>query len=238
MFLKPLSATYKVIINLKQRILFKKLAIKKIIITLILPLFFGCLNEVKNLPENFDYGTIGNGSYANNYFEMTVSFNPDWKIGSEEQMNKIADKGKDLIAGDDSELKRGIKAAEVNSAYLLTVSRHEIGTTVEFNPSLLVVAENIKNFPEIKNGSDYLIQTKNLLQQSQINYYFEKAVYKKQIGTLTFHVLEGKINYGTVVVTQEYYTTITKGFSLSFIISYANEEDKQELDTIIESIKI
>ena len=102
----------------------------------------------------------------------------------------------------------------------------------------MIVAENTKNFPGIKNGKDYLFHAKKLMKQTQMSYSFEKEVFEQTIGRSLFHNMETKLDYMGKTIIQEYISTVNKGFSLCFIISYTNEEEKNELYDVINNIKI
>ena len=211
---------------------------KKIIYLIITTAFLGCTSQENKIPENFDLGRTENGSYQNDFFKMEILFDPNWIIQDKKQMNDLIEKGKDLVVGENEDLENALKAAQVNTAYLLTIFKYEVGAAVEFNPSFLVVAENTKNSPGIKNGKDYLFHAKNLLKQTQLKYYFEKEVFEKSIGGSTFHIMEAKLDYMGKTIIQDYITTVSKGFSLSFIVSYTTEEEKAELYEILENIRI
>jgi hypothetical protein len=103
-------------------------------------------------------------------FECEITLPKDWIIQTKEQLENLAKTGKALIAGDDANMNAVVKASEVNVANLLAVYQFERGSAVEYNPSIMLVAENVKNFPGIKNGSDYLFQARKMLGQSQIKY--------------------------------------------------------------------
>jgi len=211
---------------------------KKIIYLFIVTVLFSCSNQKKELPDDFDFGKTEKGLYKNDYFDMEVSFNPNWIVQDKQKMNQLVKLGNDLIAGDDKKLKYFVKASQVNTAYLLSVFKYEVGAAVDFNPSFMIVAENTKNFPGIKNGKDYLFHAKKLLKQSQMSYSFEKEVFEKTIGNSLFHVMEAKLNSMGKTIIQEYLTTVNKTFSLSFIISYATQEEKNELYEVINNTKI
>ncbi|WP_027420718.1 hypothetical protein [Crocinitomix catalasitica] len=211
---------------------------KKIIYLIIAITTLSCTSEQTNLPEEFDFGKTENGLYTNDFFNLEIKFNPNWVVQDKQQMNNLIEKGGDLVTGDDQNLKAIVKAAKVNTAYLLTIFKYEAGSVVGFNPSFMVVAENTKSSPGIKNGKDYLFHVKKLLEQTQIEYIFDKEVYEKTIGTSIFHVLEAKTNIMDKTIVQEYITTITNGFSLAYIISYVDEDEKNELYEIIDQIKM
>ncbi|MEM6805691.1 MAG: hypothetical protein AAF696_30110 [Bacteroidota bacterium] len=202
---------------------------------------FACLSCFGQSPselENFDYGKTDKGVYTNTFFGMKLSFNPEWFVSSQDQLKQIEEVGTEMAAGEDESLSAVIKASQVNTAQLLGISKYEWGAAVEFNPSLMLVAENTKLSPGIKTGKDYLFHAKRLLKVSQIEYYFEKEVYEKQIGNSLFYVLEAKFDYLGMTIIQEYISTVSKGFSLSFIVSYVSEKDRKELEKFIDNIEI
>lgn len=187
--------------------------------------------------KGFDYGIVSEGVYTNSFFEMKITFDPSWVVQSQEQVDQLVEKGQDLIT-DDEELKKSIEASSITTAYLLTIFKYEVGTAVASNPAFIAVAENVKSFPEIKSGEEYLLQVKELLAQSQLSYSFDKEIYEKKIGNLKFSVLEAEMDvYGSKIV-QEYISVITDGFCLSYILTYTDDNEKKELYRIIDNIKL
>lgn len=211
---------------------------RKVIYLFIATVLLSCAGEEKQLPKNFDFGETGNGSYTNDYFDMEVSFDPNWVVQNQQEMNNLVERGSDIITGDDENLKSMLKASQVNTAYLLAVFKHEVGAAVEYNPSLMLIAENTKNFPGIRTGKDYLFHARSALEQTQMAYSFEKEVFERTIGDTPFHVMETNLDFMGKTITQEYISTVNRGFSLSFVISYTTEEEKNELHDIINKVKI
>jgi len=196
----------------------------------------GCNSQDK--PKDFDYGRVENNKYVNSFFDFEISLHTDWIVQTKEQMESMSKAGKDLIAGDDSQMKAVIKASEINTANLLSVSQFERGSAVEFNPSMVLIAENTKTFPGIKTGSDYLFQARRLLEQSQIKYdSMDKEFTKEVINGTDFYKMNTAIKYMGVNIKQVYYSTILKGFSFNVIISYINDQQEQDLLKLINSMK-
>lgn len=210
----------------------------KIIYLFIITVLLSCSDQNKNLPDNFDFGKTENGSYKNDYFNMEVLFNPNWIVQDKQYMNNIMERGSDLVTGDNKNLKSLFKASQVNTAYLLAVFKHEVGAAVEFNPNFMLLAENTKNLPGIKNGKDYLFHAEKLMKQTQMSYSFEREVFEKKIGNSLFYVLETRLDYIGEIISQEYISTVKNGFTLSFIITYSTEEEKNELYEVINNVKI
>jgi hypothetical protein len=196
----------------------------------------GCSNQDK--PKDFDYGHVENNKYVNSFFNFEISIHPDWIVQTNEQMESMTKVGKELVAGDDSKMKALLKASEINTANLLSVFQFERGSAVEYNPSIVLIAENTKNFPGIKNGKDYLFQARKLLDQSQLKYdSIDKEFTKEVINGTDFYKMNANITYGGLNIRQIYYSTVSKEFSFNVIISFTNDRQKEDLLELVNSMK-
>ncbi len=180
--------------------------------------------------DNFDYGRVENGIYQNKYFDFSIKLPVDWVVQSREQTENLANAGKKLLAGDDENMKAVIKASEVNTANLLAVFQYQLGSAVAYNPNIMIVAENVKNYPGIKKGSDYLFQARRLLQQGNFKYdYLSEEFDNEKINTTDFYKMEAHLNYMGLEIKQIYYSTVLMGFSFNVIVSYVSDEQKKML---------
>ncbi|GJQ61029.1 MAG: hypothetical protein SCALA702_00820 [Melioribacteraceae bacterium] len=187
--------------------------------------------------EKFDYGSIENGVYSNTFFDFSIILPENWVVQSREQIDKIAEQGKDIIVGEDENLKAIVKATEINTANLLGVFQFELGSAVEYNPNIMIISENLKNMPGIKKGSDYLFQAKRLLQQSQFKYdYISDELLKETINGTDFYKMDTGINYMGMEIKQTYYSTVLKGFAINIIVSYINEEQRKVISKSLNSL--
>jgi hypothetical protein len=195
----------------------------------------GCAADSEQ--DNFDYGRVEDGIYFNNYFNFTIDLPAGWVVQSQEQTQKIADMGKNLVAGDDEKLKAAIEATEVNTANLLAVFQYELGAAVQYNPNFMIVAENIKNSPGVKNGSDYLFHSKKLLSQGQFKYdYLSENFENEKISGKEFYKMDAQLNYMGLEIKQVFYSTVLKGFSFNIIVSYVSDEQKEVLTEAINTM--
>jgi hypothetical protein len=196
----------------------------------------GC--KTQNKTNDFDYGHVENSKYVNSYFDFEITVPTGWIVQTKEQMDNLAKTGAELVAGDDSKLKAFVKVSEINTANLLAVYQYERGSAVEYNPSFMLVAENIINAPGIKTGSDYLFQSRKLLEQSQFKYdYIDKEFAKEIINGTEFYKMKAEINYMGLNIKQIYYSTIVDRFSFNVIISFINDQQKLDLLKPINSMK-
>ena len=194
--------------------------------------------STNNKPENFDYGKVENNKYSNSFFEFSMDLPADWIVQTKEQTENLAKMGQELVAGDDKNIKAALKASEINSANLLAVFKYEVGAAVEYNPNFMLVAENLKNAPGIKTGSDYLFQSRKILKQSQVQYeHIDETFEKVIINNNEFYLMNAHLNYMGLSIKQVYYSTILNGFCLSAIISFIDDEQRKDLELILKSME-
>ena len=198
----------------------------------------GC-NSQDKIPENFDYGKTENNVYRNEYFKFQVPVPADWSVQNKEQTEQIMQRGREMMEDANKEFADKISANNVRSATLLTVFKYPVDSSAaEFNPSLMMVAENIKGARGIDDGSDYLEQAKKLMLQSQMGYKVVAGFEKEKIDGREFHVMQAANSYGGMDdVKQLYYATVDKGFALVTIISYTSKEQETELKAMLHKLK-
>jgi hypothetical protein len=209
---------------------------KTFTLILLIATIFSCQTNGK--PKGFDNGKVENNIYNNSFFNFKVELSPEWIVQSKEQTENLAKAGKELVVGDDDNLKAIIKASEINSAYLLTVFQYEVGSAVSYNPGFTLVAENLKLVLGIKNGGDYLFEVRKLLKQSQIQYnQIDSEFEKVNIDNQEFYKMNLALNYAGLNMKQSYYSTVLNGFSINAIISFVTDEQKNELEKVLNSFK-
>ena len=205
-------------------------------ISIFLIFTISCSNNSK--PKDFDYGKVENDRYVNSYFDLELNLPSHWIVQTKEQTENLSKRGKELIAGDNKNMKAVFKASEINTANLIAAFQYEVGSAVDYNPSFMLVAENLKGFPGIKTGSDYLFQTRKLMKQSQFQYDSIDDEFKKIIiNNQEYYLMNTSVNYAGYTIRQEYYSTLQDGFCISAIISYNDDEQKSILKKVINSMK-
>ena len=210
---------------------------KKVLALLLFVGIVSCKVEDK-IPENFDYGQAANGVYTNSFFDLKVVYGKDWEVQNKETVDQLTERGEELVAGDNEQLKKQIKVAKINTAYLFTAFKYELGASVAFNPSMMIIAENPKHKLFGLSIDKYLGHVKNGLDQSQIPYTFSDKMKTRPIGTLEFKVLEAEVDIPGGRITQEYHSAVKNGMFLSFVISYNDEQQKKELYKVLNEVTL
>ncbi|HRO46811.1 hypothetical protein [Agriterribacter sp.] len=193
--------------------------------------------NAQNNSQDFDYGRVENGKYLNSFLHFEITLPAGWVVQSREQIDYLAKKGAALVTGDDEKMKAVYKAAEINVANLLGVYQYELGSPVDYNPSIMLVAENVQHSPGVKKGSDYLFQARKLLDQSQFQYDYLDTEFEKEVVSRTdFYKMNTGIKYAGLDIKQIYFSTVIKRFSLNIIISFTTDEQKEVLLKSVHSI--
>jgi hypothetical protein len=194
----------------------------------------------KGIPDDFDYGKIVNNKYTNTFFDMEMDIPKGWAVQTSEQTESIARKGREIITRDNKKLKEALKTADVGTANLLAVFKYEIGSPVEeYNMNFVMVAVNLKDVPGIRTGREYLFEIKKVLkQQNQIEYQQMDTDFKKMmIGKQDFYVMNTTMFAMGNTIKQRYHATVKNGFAFSIIITYQDDEQRPELEKVINSVK-
>jgi hypothetical protein len=187
--------------------------------------------------SGFDYGNIESGIYKNSYFNFTIKLPANWVVQSKEQNENLMDMGADMVAGDNAKMRAVLDASQVNTANLLTMFQHEVGSAVKSNPNIMIIAENLKNAPGVKDGGDYLFHTRKLIEQSQFKYdYLSKDFAIEKIGGIEFYRMDARMSYSGLEINQLYYSTVLRGFSFNIILSYSSDEEKAVLMESVNSM--
>ncbi|HUH27340.1 hypothetical protein [Gelidibacter sp.] len=208
---------------------------KKILLSFCVVLLLSSCKEEVKIPANFDYGKIENGSYDNKFFNFKLAFNDQWSVQTKEQMHQMSENSRNTMAGDNHNLKNTLKASQVNVADLFSIFKFPVGSVSGGNASLIINAENLMSFPNVKTPRDYMVAARQLLDQTSLN-----LIYKKEPYTIT---IGGKQCIGMEIfnqdynLTQDYFVTLRNGFAISMVLSYDNAEDQQELYKMLDTLK-
>jgi len=186
----------------------------------------------------FDYGKVEKGKYKNEFFSFEMKVHTDWHPLTKEQSDALMKTSIDVISQGSEVLGMALKASEVNYAQLLAVFRHEMGSPVEFNPSISIMVENLKQAPGVKTGADYLYHTKRALEATPFSYSFSNSSPERvSYAGMDFDAMTAYLSTTSNEIQQDYYCSVTKGFSICFILSYLDEDQGKALYEMFRSIK-
>jgi hypothetical protein len=206
---------------------------------LIVVALLSACNKSKGIPEHFDYGHVENGVYDNAFFKFKFPVDTTWSVLNEKENAAIYELGEKYIAKDNDAYQKELKKAiEINVAKMLAVFKYKLGSTTNFNPSIVINAENLRENPDVNTSIDYLRFAKKALDQTAMQIEYVEEKHKVKLGTENFGFLKLKNTLNGYEITQDYYVLLRHGFAVSFTLSYTNAEDKAEIYGMIDKLKI
>ncbi|MDH3973858.1 MAG: hypothetical protein OEV42_06225 [Deltaproteobacteria bacterium] len=208
---------------------------KYLIIALLIFLVGAC--SKKPDPSPVTYHKKGN-LYENNYFGFTVEKPEGWYARDVKeslflQQHKKAPSGKT----DEREMKAAVQEAIEKTLPLFSFFEFRHGSQLKVNPSVLSVAQNMKNFPEAKTACDYLKHVIAVLERGQIAYTFDQNCETSTFNGREYDTVNAYAKVGKDIVYQRYYATISGKHAISIIVNYFNDETKMIVEKFMSSIK-
>jgi len=181
--------------------------------------------------------TLSDGAYTNHYFGFSMKLPEGWSVASRETNDSMRDLGSATLSGGSEAKKAALEEMLKSSYQLLTVSEHAIGSPVDSNPLLQVVAERVSQFPGIRDGSDYLFQVERMLTGSSLPYTAKSKPVPALIDEHEFFQQEYQLASGRQVILQTYLATISKDYALGFILTYTEPEQREALEATLASLR-
>jgi hypothetical protein len=186
------------------------------------------------MPAKFaglDYGAVAGSAYTNNYFGLRLIVPYGWSVQGQEVKELLQEKGRTAIQGDSAQANAQINDSLSNTVNLLTVFKYAVGSSVDFNASLICGAELLKN--SSVSADQYMASARRMLEMSNSGYSF-RPLTKETVGGEEFAVMEVKM---PLSVRQKYYAAIKKNYALFFILTYTSEEDESVLRQALRSVR-
>ena len=100
-------------------------------------------------------GQLSGHTYTHDHFKLAVTIPEEWYIQKKSEADQLAQAGAAAMK-QDAHGQAVAQAAQQRTLTLLSAFQHPPGTPVEFNPSFIVLAENVSFLPGLKLGEDYL----------------------------------------------------------------------------------
>jgi len=178
-----------------------------------------------------DYGQVNGFSYTNNFFGFRLTIPYGWRVQGQEVKETLQKAGRDAIQTDNQQVNAQMEKSISNTVNLLTVFKYQMGSSVDFNASLICGAEWLQN-PSM-SATQYMTSAQRVLQMSQEQYSF-KPLTRETIGGAEFAVMEVEMRSS---IRQKYYAAIKKDYALFFILTYASGEDEAVLKQALRSVR-
>jgi len=186
--------------------------------------------------SKLDAGKIKNSVYNNKFFGMSVHVPEKWNVQSSETNKELMDEGTSVESGKDKNMKAVLDSSVQRSVNLLTVFKYPIGSAHDFNSSFAVIAEKLPDMYSIRDGRDYLTSMKTMMENGQLKYDFYGGIKPVKIGNKNFYMQKTGLKFKTMVIHQNYYSYIVKGYALCIVASWASDSEWEELNKVLNAI--
>ena len=144
--------------------------------------------------------------------------------------------GTEAAFGNDKNLKALVKASEMQTVNLFAAFEQPLGSPIPFNPSVMAIAEQVRQLPGIQRGKDYHFQVRKTLESGQLQVKFPKEDYTERLGNVEFDVMEQEMAARGLTIRQKMYTIIKKGYAFSFILSFTNDEQEAHMRKALQTV--
>ena len=185
--------------------------------------------------EGFDYGRVRNDKYTNTFFNLELDVPKGWEVQDAQQKKELMKEGSKIFK--DEKMEAAVKASEITTANLLTAFSNNPGTT-GFSHNIILLAENIQQHPSVKTADIYLENVSKILSSSNLEIIqMDKSFPKRTLNGKEYYEMSIATHIENLDVHQTYLMTIDKGFAVGFIYSYVNDEQKAELEKVVNTLK-
>jgi hypothetical protein len=182
---------------------------------------------------------VNENTYFNEEFKLTVTAPDGWFVADNEFTKHVMDAGTEVISSDqDARTKAMIDASVKRARNLFAFMEHPPGAPVDFNPSVMGVAENVGFMPGIKTGQDYFFHMRKLLEQTNAPSEVVGDYRTRKIGGQMFDRMDMKMTAMGQVVLQRVYAARHNEWVVVIVQSYGAEEDVAALDKVLDSMKL
>ncbi|WP_372648223.1 hypothetical protein [Draconibacterium sp.] len=196
--------------------------LKKIVFFFVLSALLIPISCKDNNRGSAEEGKLENGIYSSPYFKLSMNVPESWTADT---LGKVEKKAPATEAD---------KKDTVLVANLLTI--YQENEKEEFKPNLSIIAERCILYPDLKNEKDYLLQVqKQYADLNPITSEIEKTILSNDIECFTFDLT---MTIQEMTMQQTHFALKRNDFYIDIAITYQTEKQKQELETIANSLKL
>ena len=181
-----------------------------------------------------DKGTVENGVYTNKYFNFSINLKENWHVADEQTQSQLEEAGSEIVKQSNKKLGKQLKASEINTMNLLTVSAEELGQQAPTG-ILIIAIERLPPSSGVDTGKEYVTLTKDILEESGLPYAIDGKFEKLKAGNTTFAVMNSRLTGSVPVVRQKNRAIIDKEFALVLVATYSSDERWQQIEKMLQT---
>ena len=200
-------------------------------------LLLSCVQSKDDILKEYNVGFIENNIYYNDFFGFEIPVPLGWVAMDEAYLEELRAPVISEAIGEYLYEIQQRNAKEYRSGGLLTLLKLADNDSLYMEPSFNISNQNVINFPEIVNPSDYFDYIKlEMASYNAVDYTVVEDVKKTTLDETPFYKLTLRYN-SDVPLIQEQYAMVHKRFILLIILTYKNDTEKREMHEILDQLK-
>lgn len=192
-------------------------------------------------------GAFDKNTYSNDFFNMTFQVPDGWSIASKEEMAQIFKVSEEMLGSDNKDAEKAMKLAEQKTLYLAYASKHPKDYADGINANINLTCENLGIAGlVVKDSKDYAkaaqVQLAKAFEGSSDYSYSFGDIKSKTINGVEFSALDATLSMpagdgSTFQLPQRLYCTIKNNYALLFTLTWDEDADGAELESIVDTIQ-
>lgn len=199
--------------------------------------FFNSFSHIKlpekavlQVPEGF-LGAATTTSYKNTFFNFALDFPKDWYHFNEKEIEAGREGGLELLKTGKERTNKAFEEATRKETLIFAIAQRNTG--IEKGSNLAIGVLKLPN--NQITAETLLLNSKNVfLTNPKIK--LVKDVEKLDINGTRFSTITIETNLDDDIINQKILTTIRKGYSITFVLTYFNSDGLKSLEKIVESL--
>lgn len=185
---------------------------------------------VSPIPEGF-FGTATDSSYKNTFFNFALDFPKDWHNLTEAEINANQSDGLKILETEKEKVNKAFEEAARKETPIFAIAQRNL--VADKGSSLTI---GILKQPNNQVGAEMtLVAAKNFfLANPKIKII--KDVEKIELGGTRFATITIETNVNDRLIYQKIVTTIRRGYSVTFAMTYLNDEGLKSLEKIMATL--
>jgi hypothetical protein len=187
--------------------------------------------------KGLDLGGVVDGVYTNKDLGLKLPIPQGWFVADRETQQRMMQAGEAMVASDSPAAKSAVEASKATTFNLLSLSQFEVGSAVEFNPTLVRMAERVSHVPGIKSGADYLFHAAQLLK-STLAGEVTKETHAVQLAGSEWHRIDYRLQVLGRSISQAYICIKRGDYVIAMVLSAGTPEQMTALEQAAASIRL
>ncbi|MEM1058221.1 MAG: hypothetical protein AAGK14_03155 [Verrucomicrobiota bacterium] len=182
------------------------------------------------------FGSWTGNQYRNSYFGFSLRIPSTMHFLDEESRGQAAELTEQLSRINDPDLRKKVLERDTRQLKLVHVGQYPLGAKVPLNPNIVITAVNKSILPNVSTPEHFLELTLLSLKKAGIPYKME-PINQANIGNRELPHLRTEIDFRDRKLLQDAYCLVRKDYMLGITIVYTDEEQRQKLQQILDSIQ-